>query len=88
MIAAPSHLPPDAQRLLLRRLYQSRCYSLSKNRLYFTVFREDNEAGLLWEKVTGVPRSHVFRLGEKENFRQMGETGPCGPSRAGVARVT
>jgi len=52
------------------------------------VFREDNEAGLLWEKVTGVPRSHVFRLGEKENFRQMGETGPCGPSRAGVAPAT
>jgi alanyl-tRNA synthetase len=54
-------------------------YGLPKDRLFFTVFREDDEAELLWQKVTGMPRSRIFRLGEKDNFWQMGETGPCGP---------
>ena len=54
-------------------------YGLSKDRLYFTVFREDDEAELLWQKVTGMPKSRIFRLDEKDNFWQMGETGPCGP---------
>ena len=43
------------------------------------MFREDDEAELLWQKVTGVPKSRIFRLDEKDNFWQMGETGPCGP---------
>ena len=54
-------------------------YGLPKDRLYFTVFREDDEAELLWQKVTGVSKSRIFRLDEKDNFWQMGETGPCGP---------
>ncbi len=54
-------------------------YGLPKDRLYFTVFREDDEAELLWQKVTGVAKSRIFRLDEKDNFWQMGETGPCGP---------
>jgi alanyl-tRNA synthetase len=54
-------------------------YGIPKDRLYFTVFREDDEAELLWQKVTGVPKSRIFRLDEKDNFWQMGETGPCGP---------
>jgi alanyl-tRNA synthetase len=54
-------------------------YGLPKDRLYFTVFREDDEAELLWQKVTGMPKSRIFRLDEKDNFWQMGETGPCGP---------
>ena len=33
----------------------------------------------LWQKVAGVPKERIFRLGEKDNFWQMGETGPCGP---------
>jgi alanyl-tRNA synthetase len=54
-------------------------YGLPKDRLYFTVFREDDDAENLWQEVTGVPKSRVFRLDEKDNFWQMGETGPCGP---------
>jgi alanyl-tRNA synthetase len=54
-------------------------YGIPKDRLYVTVFREDDEAELLWQKITGVPKSRIFRLDEKDNFWQMGETGPCGP---------
>ncbi|MBX5493972.1 MAG: alanine--tRNA ligase [Bryobacteraceae bacterium] len=54
-------------------------YGLPKDRLYITVFREDDDAEALWQKVAGVPKDRIFRLGEKDNFWQMGETGPCGP---------
>src|ERR1017187_9690830 len=54
-------------------------YGLPKDKLYVTVFREDDDAERLWQKVAGVPKSRIFRLDEKDNFWQMGETGPCGP---------
>src|SRR5690606_23310034 len=54
-------------------------YGLPNDRLYVTVFREDDEAEELWQSVAGVPKSRIFRLDEKDNFWQMGETGPCGP---------
>ena len=54
-------------------------YGLEKERLYVTVFREDDEAEELWPKVTGISKSRIFRLDEKDNFWQMGDTGPCGP---------
>src|SRR5205807_2694004 len=54
-------------------------YGLPKDRLYITVFREDDDAETLWQEVAGVPKSRIFRLDEKDNFWQMGETGPCGP---------
>jgi alanyl-tRNA synthetase len=57
----------------------TREYGLPKDRLYVTVFREDDEAERLWQQVAGVPRDRIFRLDEKDNFWQMGETGPCGP---------
>lgn len=57
----------------------TREYGIEKDRLYITVFREDDEAEELWQKVAGVPKSRIFRLDEKDNFWQMGETGPCGP---------
>jgi alanyl-tRNA synthetase len=57
----------------------TRDYGMPKDRLYVTVFREDDEAEELWQKVAGVPKSRIFRLDEKDNFWQMGETGPCGP---------
>ncbi|MEO8373070.1 MAG: alanine--tRNA ligase [Candidatus Solibacter sp.] len=57
----------------------TREYGLDKDKLYVTVFREDDEAEELWQKVTGIPKSRIFRLDEKDNFWQMGETGPCGP---------
>ena len=54
-------------------------YALPKDRLYITVFREDDDAEQLWQKVAGVPKERIFRLDEKDNFWQMGDTGPCGP---------
>src|ERR1051325_550027 len=54
-------------------------FALPLDRLYVTVFREDDEAEELWQKVAGVPKSRIFRLDEKDNFWQMGDTGPCGP---------
>src|SRR5579885_3514441 len=54
-------------------------YGLPKDRLYITVFREDDEAENLWQEVAGVPKERIFRLDEKDNFWQMGDTGPCGP---------
>ena len=57
----------------------TKVYCLPVDRLYITVFREDDEAEELWKKVAGVPKSRIFRLDEKDNFWQMGDTGPCGP---------
>ena len=54
-------------------------YDLPKDKLYVTVFREDDDAEKLWQTVAGVPKERIFRLDEKDNFWQMGETGPCGP---------
>ncbi len=52
-------------------------FGIPKDKLYATVFREDDEAEELWAKI--VPRERIFRRDEKDNFWQMGETGPCGP---------
>src|SRR6202167_91349 len=54
-------------------------YGLPKDKLYVTVFREDDEAEKLWQEVAGVSKDRIFRLDEKDNFWQMGDTGPCGP---------
>jgi alanyl-tRNA synthetase len=54
-------------------------FKLPTGRLWVTVFREDDEAERLWLSKTSVPRSRILRLDEKDNFWQMGETGPCGP---------
>ena len=52
--------------------------SLAKDRMWVTIFRDDDEADQLWKKV-GVPAGRIVRCGEKDNFWQMGDTGPCGP---------
>ena len=52
---------------------------LDKDRLYITVYQDDDEAFELWQKVAGVGPERIFRLGEKDNFWSMGDTGPCGP---------
>lgn len=51
---------------------------LPLQRLWFTVYKDDDEAMELWKKV-GAPADRVLKFGEKDNFWQMGETGPCGP---------
>ena len=54
-------------------------FKLPPERLWVTVFREDDEAEKLWATKTAVPRERIVRLDEKDNFWQMGDTGPCGP---------
>jgi alanyl-tRNA synthetase len=52
---------------------------LPKEKLWISVYEEDDEAFALWEKIEGVAPGHIIRLGEKDNFWAMGDTGPCGP---------
>lgn len=52
---------------------------LPKERLYVTVFKEDEEAERLWKKIADFSEGRIVRLGEKDNFWMMGDTGPCGP---------
>jgi len=54
-------------------------WELPKDKLYATVYLNDDEAEELWFKISGLPRERVTRFGAKENFWEMGETGPCGP---------
>lgn len=54
-------------------------WKLDKRRLYATVFETDDEAEQCWKTVTDIEPSHVLRFGKKDNFWEMGETGPCGP---------
>lgn len=52
---------------------------IPKDKLYVTVFLDDDEAADIWHKQEGVPKDRIFRLGEKDNFWRMGDVGPCGP---------
>ena len=52
---------------------------LDPNRLWVTVYQDDDEAADIWIKEIGVPADRLTRLGEKSNFWAMGDTGPCGP---------
>lgn len=53
--------------------------NLPKEKLYITIYNDDDEAADLWMKVAHIDPSRIFRLGEKDNFWSMGDTGPCGP---------
>jgi len=57
----------------------TKVYGLPKERLYVTVFDDDDEAEELWKKTTDIAADRIFRCGAKDNFWQMGDTGPCGP---------
>jgi alanyl-tRNA synthetase len=57
----------------------TRDFRIDRTRLMATVFTDDDEAFALWKKVAGFGDDRVLRLGEKDNFWAMGETGPCGP---------
>lgn len=54
-------------------------FKLPPEKLWVSVFEKDDEAEELWQKLTGIPSSRIVRLGEKDNFWRMGDTGPCGP---------
>jgi alanyl-tRNA synthetase len=53
-------------------------YGLEVDRLWFTVYTDDDDAAKLWEEVGASP-DRILRFGEKDNYWAMGETGPCGP---------
>ena len=59
--------------------FVTRELKLPEDRLYVTVFRDDDEAAALWRKVAGLSPDRIFRMDEKDNFWTMGDTGPCGP---------
>ena len=54
-------------------------WGLEKDRLWATVYDDDDEADKLWKKVTDIAPDRVLRFGKKDNFWEMGDSGPCGP---------
>ena len=52
---------------------------LPEDRLWVSIFREDDDAAFLWRDKIGLPEERIVRLGEEDNFWKMGDTGPCGP---------
>ncbi len=54
-------------------------YKLPQEKLWVTVFEEDDEAAEIWRKQAGIPADRIVRMGEKDNFWAMGDVGPCGP---------
>ena len=54
-------------------------FGLDKNKLYFTVYHEDDEAFKFWKKISGLSEDRIIRIPTSDNFWSMGETGPCGP---------
>ncbi|MFH1009874.1 MAG: alanine--tRNA ligase [bacterium] len=54
-------------------------WRMPKERLYATIYEEDDEAEKIWFSETDIAHAHVLRFGKKDNFWEMGETGPCGP---------
>jgi alanyl-tRNA synthetase len=57
----------------------TRSWEIPKERLWATVYKNDDEAEQAWLKLRVLPQERVLRFGEKDNFWEMGETGPCGP---------
>jgi len=54
-------------------------FGIDKNRLYVTVFNEDDEAFNFWKKIAGFNDDRIIRIATSDNFWSMGDTGPCGP---------
>lgn len=54
-------------------------FGLPKEKLAVTIYYNDEEAHDLWKKVSGLPEDRIIRIHSKDNFWQMGDTGPCGP---------
>ena len=54
-------------------------FGIDKNRLYVTVFHEDDEAFNFWKKIAGFSDDRIIRIATSDNFWSMGDTGPCGP---------
>ena len=54
-------------------------FGLPKDKLAVTIYYNDEDAYNLWKKVSGLPDDRIIRISTKDNFWQMGDTGPCGP---------
>ncbi len=54
-------------------------FGLKEDRLWVTVYAEDDEAFRLWRKISGLPEKRIVRIPTSDNFWAMGDTGPCGP---------
>ncbi len=52
---------------------------LEKDKLWISVYKDDDEAAKIWKEVIGVKPERIVRLGDEDNFWSMGDTGPCGP---------
>ena len=52
---------------------------LDPEKLWITIYKDDEEAHSIWQKGIGLTEDRIIKLGEKDNFWAMGETGPCGP---------
>ncbi|MDX9744965.1 MAG: alanine--tRNA ligase [Syntrophales bacterium] len=59
--------------------YLTEVLQLPKDRLWITIYKNDDEAFKIWHEEIGVPLERIVRMGEKSNFWMMGDTGPCGP---------
>lgn len=59
--------------------FLTKVLGLPEEKLYPTIYKDDEEAFVLWQELTGVHAEKIVRLGEKDNFWSMGDTGPCGP---------
>ncbi|EGS3155511.1 alanine--tRNA ligase [Escherichia coli] len=77
----------DAIQFAWELLTSEKWFALPKERLWVTVYESDDEAYEIWEKEVGIPRERIIRIGDNkgapyasDNFWQMGDTGPCGPS--------
>tara|TARA_B110000046_G_scaffold758_1_gene831 strand:+ start:201 stop:2870 length:2670 start_codon:yes stop_codon:yes gene_type:complete len=57
----------------------TRDLEIDKNRLYVTVFHDDEDAYKLWKKIAGFSDDKIIRIATSDNFWSMGDTGPCGP---------
>ena len=53
--------------------------NLPPEKLWVTIYQDDDEAAALWQEVEELPKGRIVRLGDKDNFWAMGDTGPCGP---------
>ena len=59
--------------------FMTEVVKLPKEKLWITVYKDDDETSKIWNEKIGIPADKIVRLGEKDNFWSMGDTGPCGP---------
>ena len=59
--------------------FLTKTLGLPADKLWITVYRDDDDAFDIWHRQIGIPTDRIVRMGEKDNFWSMGDTGPCGP---------